>query len=73
MFVGSWLSGFVVDHYALPVPTGATTYDWKSIWLFSAACSTAVLLLFLFAFSDREGDAAKSLPVERSQPSEVSL
>lgn len=72
MFVGSWLSGFVVDHYKLPAPIGTLEYDWKSIWLFSAACSTAVLLLFLFTFSDREADT-EALPTQQPQTSEVSL
>ena len=67
MFVGAWLSGFVVQHYALAVPIGAITYDWRSIWLFSAASSTAVLVLFLFTFSDREDRVEESLPAERSQ------
>jgi MFS family permease len=61
MFVGSWLSGAVVEHYALAAPVGTATYDWKSIWLFSAAASVIVLLLFLFTFSDK-GEEAKPLP-----------
>ncbi len=73
MFVGSWLSGFVVDHYKLASSMGTVEYDWRSIWLFSAACSTAVLLIFLFTFSDREADTAESLPIEQSQTSEVPL
>jgi hypothetical protein len=51
----------------LTVPIGAITYDWRSIWLFSAASSTAVLVLFLFTFSDREDHVEESLPAERSQ------
>jgi nucleoside transporter len=53
MFVGSWLSGFVVDHYALAVPQGAVTYQWRPIWLFSAIMSAVVLVLFLFTFSEK--------------------
>ena len=53
MFVGSWLSGLVVDHYALAVAQGTRTYDWRSIWLFSAATSAVVLLFFLFTFKER--------------------
>ncbi len=73
MFVGAWLSGFVVQHNALAIPIGAITYDWRSIWLFSAASSTAVLVLFLFTFSDREDHAGQALPTERSEASEVPL
>lgn len=70
MFVGSWLSGAVVSHYALTAPIGAATYDWKSIWMFSAGASAIVLLLFLFTFSDR-GEDSKSLPSENTDPVQV--
>jgi nucleoside transporter len=53
MFVGSWLSGAVVQHYALSTARGAVTYDWKSIWIFSAVVSAAVLLFFLVSFSEK--------------------
>lgn len=53
MFVGSWLSGMVVDHYALAVKQGTLTYDWRSIWIFSAGTSALVLIFFLFTFHDR--------------------
>jgi nucleoside transporter len=67
MFAGSWLSGLVVEHYALATPTGTLTYDWKSIWLFAAIVSTVVLILFLFSFSDR-GEAPVALVIENPQP-----
>lgn len=67
MFVGSWLSGAVVSHYALAVPVGTATYDWKSIWMFSAGASAIVLLLFLFTFSDK-GEDSRSLPSENADP-----
>ncbi len=53
MFVGSWLSGIVVSHYALAEAQGSVTYNWRSIWLFSAATAGIVLLFFLFTFSDK--------------------
>jgi nucleoside transporter len=49
MFVGSWLSGAVVEHYTLGVG-----HDWRAIWLFPAAASVAVLVLFLMTFKDGE-------------------
>jgi len=54
MFVGSWLSGFVVAAYAHS--HGAmVSHDWRSIWIISAACAAAVLILFLSSFvEDRE-------------------
>jgi nucleoside transporter len=54
MFVGSWLSGFVVEHYALATAQGTVTYEWRSIWLFSAIVSVLVLLFFLFTFSEKQ-------------------
>lgn len=56
MFVGSWLSGAVVNHYTLPAPQGNLTYDWKAIWIFSASASALVLILFLLSFSDKQAD-----------------
>jgi nucleoside transporter len=65
MFVGSWLSGFVVQHYTLSSAAGSVTYDWRSIWLFSAIVSALVLFFFLFTFSEKETRrAASSFPVE---------
>jgi nucleoside transporter len=52
MLVGSWLSGSVVDHYAHPTSAGVVDHNWNAIWLFSAACSGFVLLLFLVFFKD---------------------
>jgi nucleoside transporter len=47
MLIGSWLSGRVVDAYALP---GGTGHDWKQIWLVPAAMAGAVLVLFALLF-----------------------
>ena len=62
MFVGSWLSGAVVNHYALPTAQGALTYDWRAIWLFSGSASVIVLLLFLLSFSDKQADTGEPFP-----------
>jgi nucleoside transporter len=59
MFVGAWLSGLVVDAYAVT----ASTHDWNAIWIICAACSAAVLIFFLLAFSEKEG-AASDVPGE---------
>jgi nucleoside transporter len=65
MFVGSWLSGFVVQHYTLASTVGSVTYDWRSIWLFSAIVSALVLVFFLFTFSETETQrAASSFPID---------
>jgi nucleoside transporter len=54
MFVGSWLSGAVVEHYKL----GVDRHDWRAIWLVPAALSVGILLLFLATFSDRTNSGA---------------
>jgi nucleoside transporter len=51
MFVGSWLSGAVVEHYSSTL-NGQLVYEWRSIWLFPAAASAIVLVLFLLTFTD---------------------
>ncbi len=54
MFVGSWLSGAVVEHYAIPTPGAAVQYNWHAIWIFAGACSAVVLVFFLFTFREKE-------------------
>jgi len=51
MLIGSWLSGRVVDVYALPAGAG---HDWQSIWLVPAAMAGAVLILFALFFRSAE-------------------
>jgi MFS family permease len=54
MLVGSWLSGRVVDVYSRTGGNGVPVHDWRSIWMFSAACAGLVLVLFLGAFSEKK-------------------
>jgi nucleoside transporter len=67
MLVGSWLSGMVVDHYALAQSVGSMTYDWRSIWLFSAGMSGAVLVFFLFTFADKDTVVAGSVAAREAE------
>ncbi len=64
MFVGSWLSGAVVEHYALVPAVGTVTYQWRSVWIFSAIVSALVLFFFLVAFSEKEKSASRALATE---------
>jgi nucleoside transporter len=57
MFVGSWLSGAVVEHYASRGAGLATAHDWHAIWIFSGAASGLVLVLFLSTFKDQDRSA----------------
>lgn len=54
MFIGSWISGRVVDAYSL----GPGSHSWDRIWMIPAAGAMAVLLLFALFFRS---------PVERSR------
>jgi MFS family permease len=49
MFIGSWLSGVVVDRFSI-VTTGLVEHDWRSIWIVPAAGAGVVLLLFALFF-----------------------
>jgi nucleoside transporter len=51
MFVGSWLSGVVAQHY-----TANNVHDWKSIWLVPAIMSAALIPVFLALFRERSSD-----------------
>jgi nucleoside transporter len=67
MFVGSWLSGAVVEHYAVSGVGESAAHDWRSIWLVPAAASVGILLLFLATFSDRGKAAAGVEPALEPQ------
>ncbi|WP_424681847.1 nucleoside permease [Frateuria sp. YIM B11624] len=58
MFVGSWLSGVVVDAHAT-----AGGHDWRSIWTIAGGCAAVVLVLFVLAFKDRKGSVGATVAV----------
>ena len=70
MFVGSWLSGAVVERYTTTSATGAPIHQWQSIWIVAASASAAVLILFLVTFTDKERsqvtavESAGAIPIE---------
>jgi MFS family permease len=49
MFIGSYLSGLIVEHYAT-----ATGHDWRTIWFIPSACALVVLVLFALFFKAPE-------------------
>jgi MFS family permease len=53
MFIGSWLSGRVVDHFTSP----AAVHMWNRIWIVPAIGATAVLLLFAILFTSEDKPA----------------
>jgi MFS family permease len=62
MFIGSWLSGVVVDRFRLPGGPDAG-HAWRDIWLVPAAGAAAVLLIFgVFFRADRTGSTDAGSP-----------
>ena len=53
MFIGSLLSGFVVDLYV-----AGDGHVWRQIWIVPAVWAAAVLVLFALFFRDRRAPAA---------------
>jgi nucleoside transporter len=51
LFVGSIVSGRVVEHYK--TSGQAIEHDWQSIWLIPAAMAGAVMILFALLFHER--------------------
>ena len=48
MFIGTWVSGFVVDKYKI-----AETHNWTSIWLIPAYIAVAVFVYFILFFKEK--------------------
>jgi len=48
MFIGTWFSGFAVDHYVT-----STGHDWTKIWFVPAYIALGVLLYFLIFFREK--------------------
>jgi nucleoside transporter len=60
MLIGSWLSGRVVDAFAVTTAGGVVRHDWLHIWLVPAGGAFVVLLLFaLFFRSDLTKEVAR--------------
>lgn len=59
MFVGSWLSGVVGEHYASQGADGAVTHNWQMIWAVPAVLSVVLTSLFIVSFKDRESPVKK--------------
>jgi nucleoside transporter len=57
MFIGSWLSGVVVDAFTVQGATGQQ-HDWTSIWLVPSVGAAVILAIFAVLF--RATDAAPS-------------
>ena len=67
MFIGSWLSGVVVDQYSATSAAGVVAHDWRSIWLIPAAGAAGVLLLLAVLFTESDdGTDGPAVALKRS-------
>lgn len=66
LFVGSLISGRVVEHFK--TTEGTIPHDWQSIWLVPAAMAAGVLVLFALLFHEK-GDGSIREPL--MQPEEA--
>ena len=65
LFVGSIISGRVVEHYA--TPDAAIKHDWHGIWLIPSAMAAIVMVLFALLFYERTtGRPAHEIDMERA-------
>jgi len=60
LFIGSWVSGKVVDAYASTDASGAVTHAWRSIWMVPAAGAAIILVVFALLF--RPKAEARAVP-----------
>ncbi|MFN0195196.1 MAG: MFS transporter [Planctomycetaceae bacterium] len=57
MFIGTWLSGIVAEHYKIEGPGDVITHNWQMIWAIPAVLSVILTGLFVVLFKDREASA----------------
>jgi nucleoside transporter len=61
MFIGSWLSGVVVDAFTINGAAGVQ-HDWRGIWLVPAIGAGAILALFGLLFRATDAAPAREAP-----------
>ena len=68
LFIGSWVSGKVVDAYAITGPTGAVTHDWRSIWMVPAVGALIILVIFAILFRPKSAPADSAPMIPLAEP-----
>ena len=71
MYIGSVLSGVVVDYFTVIDAAGNAVRDWQSFWLSSAIMSAAIMLLVLFFFRSKEKIRPKERGIPEVEPATV--
>jgi nucleoside transporter len=69
LFVGSIVSGRVVDHFA--TPDAAVGHDWYNIWMVPAAMAGAVMILFALLFHEHGDGRDVSMEEATRAPEEA--
>lgn len=70
LFIGSWVSGKVVDAYAITGANGLVTHDWRSIWMVPAVGAAVILVIFAILF--RPGRINQAVAAESAPPDPLS-
>ncbi|MBS1814179.1 MAG: nucleoside permease [Acidobacteria bacterium] len=65
MFIGSYVSGAVVQHFTIANSGGL--FAWKPIWLFGAAAAAIVLIGFLLVFPADRDSSGKSTSLKQAE------
>jgi len=73
LYIGSWVSGKVVDAYAVTSSTGALSHDWKAIWLVPSMLSAAILVVFALLFRPRPASSTATVGKTAGQPDPLPL
>lgn len=63
MFIGTWLSGVVVDYYKTE---GSIPHDWQSAWMVPALLSFIVLIFFALMFKDTKREGSREVEEAKS-------
>lgn len=56
MVIGSWVSGFVTQHYQIMDGETVVGHHWQETWLIPAAMAAVVVVLFAILFTDKDVD-----------------
>jgi nucleoside transporter len=68
LYIGSWVSGKVVDAYATMGANGIATHDWRSIWLVPAAGAAIILVVFALLFRPSPTKPVESIAERVPEP-----
>lgn len=56
MVIGSWVSGFVTQHYQIMDGETVVGHHWQETWLIPAGMAAVVVVLFAILFTDKDVD-----------------